>query len=154
MTQARRKWTEDIIARFLDLCRRGVPRDIIAAEFGWTLRQLWHFDAWLRRKGRQPYRLELHSRWAPRNGQLRGHEAEIAEMSMAGLSAGQIAARFGVTKNAAAGFMDRHGLYAPDRRKRQGLRPLPVSVARRPLPPVEYDEADLRAGRALAEACG
>lgn len=153
MTRARRKWTEDIIARFLDLCRRGLPRDAIAAEMGWHHLHVTRFDEWLRRKGRQPYRLEWHSRYA-QPSRLAGREAEIAEMSMAGLGAGKIAAHFGVTKNIAAGFMDRHGLYAPHRRQRQGARPLPVSVARQPPPPVEYDEADLRAGRALAEACG
>jgi hypothetical protein len=121
--------------------------------------QVVRLDEWLREAGRQPYGLPFSTKSRP--CPLAGHEAKIREMSMAGLGATRIAAHFGVSRNVVASYMDRHGLYAPHRRKGKRRRAPAVTVARSnvslarvAMKPFDYDEADLRAGRALAEACG
>jgi hypothetical protein len=149
-----RIWTDELIARFHDLCRREVPRDLIAAEIGMTRVQVVHLDGWLRSVGRQPYELPFSTKSKP--CPLAGHEAAIREMSMSGLGATLIAAHFGVSRGTVSGHMERHGLYAPHRRKGKRRRAPAVTLPRSSVSlapvagkPFDYDEADLRAGRAL-----
>ncbi len=49
----------------------------------------------------------------------------MADLSAAGLSAGEIASRLGLTKDAAASAMTRYGLYAAPRPPRRSFRPSP-----------------------------
>lgn len=143
-------YTPEAVAVFLAMCRSHQPRDAIAARLGWTVRQVTHLHEHLQRRGRQPYRLGLR-RTDRRKSRLAGREAEIAELSRQDYSARAIAELLGFTRPTVVNFMDRHGLYAPHRRRRRGR--LPVSLRR--LTRVVVDEADVRlAERAWAELEG
>lgn len=137
---APRLYTPEAIAIFLAMCRAGQPRDVIAARLGWTVRQIADFHQHLKRHGRQRYRLPYRSRRKLRS-QLIGRESEIAELSRNDHSAAAIGELLGVTRSTAANFMDRHGLFAPHRRRRRGL--LPVSLRALAKPAVVID-ADVR----------
>ena len=79
----RASWTEELIERFLSLCKREVPRDRIAEDLGLTIDQVANLHARLKQKGRLPYPLPYRSttppqrkyrRWRPAAGPARQME--------------------------------------------------------------------------------
>lgn len=149
-------WTQANIARLLELCRIGTPRDIIADQLGWTTHQVVNFDRWLRETNRQSYALPFSTTF--RRSPLAGKEAEIARMSAKGLSSKAIAEHFGVTRLTVCGFMERNGLYRrrpypyrPRRQKPKDRKPISLpKICQRPIE--AFDKRDLRAGHWLARA--
>jgi hypothetical protein len=121
---------------FLALCRQGLPSDLIAARLGWTLKQTWGFWSHLKQHGRCPHPM------APATSTrsaLEGREAEIAALRRQGLSFGQIARRYGVSRNLVAGFIWR--------RKAEWFAEMQISLpALPPVPDGAIEAADVKAG--------
>ena len=55
------KWETGKVERFHQLCKDGVPREIIAQELGWSVNQLKELDKYLRRNQLSRYRLPYSS---------------------------------------------------------------------------------------------
>lgn len=55
------KWEPGKVERFHQLCKDGVPREIIAQELGWSVGQLKQLDKYLRRNQLSRYRLPYSS---------------------------------------------------------------------------------------------
>lgn len=141
--KAPRLYTADAVATFLRLCRDRQPRDLIAAQLGWSVRQVTFLRDHLKRRGHLHHPLPYRSRRQLRRPcPLAGRESEIADLSRRDYSARAIGELFGVTRSTAANFMDRNGLYALHRRRYRRGR-LPVSL-RALTQPGAIDEADVR----------
>jgi hypothetical protein len=146
-----RLYTKPRIRLFLDLCREGAPRDIIAEKLGFTIEQVKGFDRWLRVKGLQPFVLRYKSR-RKTPAVLDGCQEPLAAASQAGASSGDIAEQTGVPRPTVASYMHYHGLFARGRTKivagdgnRANRIMLPhVSIQSRD----DFSEADVRAGQA------
>ena len=146
-----RIYTKPNIRKFLDLCRDGIPRDIIAETLGFTVDQVKGLDLYLRVKGQQPYALRYASR-RKRPAVLDGCQDALAAASEAGASSGDIAEETEIPRATVASYMHYHGLFARGRTKMthtDSKRPVPITL---PLVSIQEREqlsdADVRAGEA------
>lgn len=137
-----------LIGRFKQLCEVGMPRDLIGAELGRTLRQVNSIHEQLKRYG---YATKL----APsrcRSGAVSwAHkEAEVRRLGEAGKSGRAIASEMGIPRHRVMKFLNDNKLIPEARRRRQSAQRrqdyrLPVNLARVRLPKV--DEADVMLAR-------